>query len=656
VIGGNTDVWHYSPLKQINSGNVSQLGLAWMADMPSRDGLVGNPLVKDGVVYQSGPFGRIYANDVTNGKQLWVFSPDVNFSAKKSVAAFYSLRVSRGLSLLGDHVFVASGDCRLFAVDRRTGKEVWRTVTCDSTKQMGISGAPRVGDGKVFMGNSCVDSGTERGYVDAYDAKTGKQVWRFYTMPGDPSKPFESKAMEMASKTWGTNYWEKTHGCVSPYDAMTYDEKLHLLYIGTGSASPFNPLERALDAGDELFSDSIVAVNASTGEYVWHYQTVQHDGWDLDATWQISIAELPVQGVKRRVVMTAPKNGFFYVLDAKTGKFLSAGKYTDINWASHIDPKTGRPVTLPDARYWEHPKEITVTAPGIVGAHNWQADSFDPATGLMYMHVIHTQSTFRPSRNAVIGQSVQDLYFTRNSDPRWEVYGELIAWDPLAQAARWRIRRKMPIPGGTLATAGNLVLQGTAEGTFDAFAADTGERLWSFNTHASIEAAPTAVEVGGEQVILVASGDSGTSGLGGWSSRWASTPESRGPPRLLAFKIGGTKSLPPTVVRELPKPPLPRPDAKLASDGQEYFDAEFCTACHGLAVESGRSSVPDLRFASTQTHEQLAAIVIGGARRDKGMPGFPNISSDELRMLQAYILDEAWRAYDDQETRKAGHN
>lgn len=653
LIGGNAETWHYSPLDQINKGNVKSLGLAWMADMPTKDGLVGNPLVKDGVVFQSGPFGRIYANDVRTGKALWQFSPDIEFSDKLSLTAFYSLRINRGLSILDDKVFVASGDCRLFAVDRKTGKELWRAVSCDSTKQMGITGAPRVGGGKVFIGNNCIDSGTERGYVDAFDASTGRRLWRFYTMPGDPSKPFESKAMEMASKTWGTGYWQKTHGCVSPYDAMTFDPKLNLLYIGTGSPAPFNPLDRARDAGDELFADSIVAVNASTGEYVWHYQTVQHDGWDLDATWQITIAELPVKGVKRRVLMTIPKNGFFYVLDAATGKFLSAGKYTSINWASHVDPKTGRPVTIPDARYWEHPERDTVTEPGINGAHQWHANSFNPITGLMYFHVTHSPAIMRPSKKAITGGSAPDLYFKRSPDSRWRPYGELVAWDPLTQSARWRVERKLPIPGGVLSTAGNLVFQGTGEGMLEAYDAVTGQLLWSFNTHASMAAAPSTVEIDGQQLLIVSSGNSSSSGVGQLLARMASTLESRAPPRLLAFKLGGTASIPPTVVQPFPKPPLPRPDAKLAAEGAEYFDAELCTACHGLGVENARSSIPDLRLASAQTHAQFPAIVLGGARRDKGMPSFPHITAQELKALQAHILEAAWDAYEAQEAAKA---
>ncbi|MDB6105834.1 MAG: luh [Gammaproteobacteria bacterium] len=653
LLGGNADAWHYSALDQISDHNVQRLGLAWMADIPSKDGLTGNPLVAEAVVYQSGPLGRIYANDVRTGKLLWRFGPQVNFDEKTSLAAFFRSRYNRGLALLGDNVDVASGDCRLFAVDRKTGKEVWEAVSCDRSKQYGITQAPRVGDGKVFIGNNCIDGGYERGYVDAFDAKTGKRMWRFYTMPGDPSKPFESKAMEMAAKTWGTGYWDKTHGSVSAWDAMTYDEKLNLLYIGTGSGSPWSPKERAPDAGDELFSNSIVAVNASTGDYVWHYQTVQHDGWDFDATMHIMLAELPVKGSTRRVVMTAPKNGFFYVLDAKTGQFLSANNYLPVNWASHIDPKTGRAVTLPDARYWEHPGEATIVSPGPLGAHNWQAMAYNPATRLVYIPAYVIPTSMKPDPKALVGGMEFDMYYGSAGDPKWTSRGELIAWDPITQTARWRVKRSIPLNGGVLSTAGNLVFQGTAEGTFDAFAADTGKPLWSFNAHGAIQAAPTTVQIDGEQLVLVAAGNAGSATIGTYLARYTSTPESRSPSRLLAFKLGGTGTVPSTVVQDIPQPPLPRPSAALAKQGGVYFENEFCVDCHGIGAENARSSILDLRLASAQTHQQLPAIVLGGLRRDKGMPAFPNLPVEELKAIQAFILSEAWAAYDQQQARAA---
>jgi len=647
VLGGNSDVWHYSPLNQINDKNVQKLGLAWMADIPTRDAPTGNPLVADDVVFQSGPLGRIYANDVRTGKLLWKFAPDVSYDGLL-LTGMFATHFNRGVALLDDKVFVASGDCRLFAVDRRTGKEVWRAVACDRSKQLGITQAPRVGGGKVFIGNNCGDGGYERGYVDAYDAKTGHRLWRFYTMPGDPSKPFESKVMEMASKTWGTGYWDKTHGCVSAWDAMTYDERLNLLYIGTGSAAPWSPAGRAADAGDELFSNSIVAVNADTGEYVWHYQTVQHDGWDFDATMHIMIAELPIRGTKRRVVMTAPKNGFFYVLDAKSGRFLSANNYTPVNWASRINPDTGRPETLPEARYWEHPDRAVVVSPGPVGAHNWQAMAFNPTTGLVYIPALVIPTLIKSNPNALIGGTEFDVLYGSKGDRKWTARGELVAWDPATQTARWRIPRALAINGGLLSTAGNLVFQGTADGKLEACAADTGARLWSFDARGAIAAAPTTVQIDGEQVILVSAGNAGSSILGNYVARYSSLPQVRSPSRLLAFKLGATGTVPTTSAAVIPEPPLPRAPQDLAKKGGVFYEAEGCIDCHGSGVEGAGSSIADLRMASAETHEQLAAIVIGGLRRSKGMPNFPNITPEELKAIQAYILNEAWAGHDAQ--------
>ncbi|MBL8266003.1 PQQ-binding-like beta-propeller repeat protein [Steroidobacter sp.] len=653
LIGGNAEVWHHSSSTQINASNIEKLGVAWVAEMPSRDGLVGNPIVVDGVVYQSGPLGRAYANDVRTGKLLWMFAPEIDFGDKQRLISVWSLRYSRGLSVLEDNVYVAAGDCRLFAVDRKTGKQKWEAVSCDIGQDYGITAAPRVGGGKVFIGNVCVDTGANRGFVDAFDANTGKRLWRFYTMPGDPTQPFESKTMEMAAKTWGTDYWKKTRGCVSAWDSLTYDDKLNLLYIGTGSAAPLSPPERAADAGDELFVDSIIAVNASTGEYVWHYQTVQHDGWDLAAVSPVSIAELPIKGKQRRVVMTAPKNGFFYVLDAETGKFLSASNYTDVNWASHIDSTTGRPVTIADARYWERPGQASVVSPAVGGAHTWQAMAFNPATRLAYIPVSVTPTLMKLDPEAVVGGVSVDMYYGSKGDPKWTARGELVAWDPMTQKARWRVMRELPYNSGVLSTSGNLVFQGTAVGKFDAFAADTGKQLWSFDTHASMLAAPTSVEVDGQQLVLVATGNSGSSAAATNLARYTSTPQTRAPSRLIAFKLGGTGSIPATVVQEFPKPPLPRQPVELAKKGAEYFEAEWCVGCHGHGAENVRSSIPDLRLSSPQTHQQFEAIVRGGLRRNNGMPAFPHLSAEHLQAIQAHVINEAWNAYEAQEAAKA---
>jgi PQQ-dependent dehydrogenase (methanol/ethanol family) len=649
LLGGNSDTWHYSTLQQINSTTVGQLGLAWMAEIPSRDGLVGNPLIAEGVVYQSGPAG-IYANDVRTGKLLWVFTAPIEHSRDHSFAGFWSKRFNRGLALHGDKLYVG-WHCDLFAVDRHTGKQVWRMPSCDSTKNYGITGAPRVGNGMVFIGNTCADSGGDRGFVDAFDAETGHRKWRFYTMPGDPTQPFESEAMEMASKTWGTDYWSRTHGCASPWDALTYDAKLNRLYFGTADPAPASPRERAPDAGDELFASSIVAVDADTGRYLWHYKVSPNGGWNFDATMPIQIAELPLGDKLRRVVMATPKNGFFYVLDAATGAFVSAKNYTPVNWASRIDPESGRPVMNPDAMYWNHEGEESIALPGPYGAHNWMANSFSPATGLVYIPVSVVPTAIKADPHSRVGGVVLDFNYGLRGDPKWEAFGKLVAWNPVTQTEAWQVRRTMPVNGGVLATAGNLVFQGTTEGTFDAFSAQSGERLWSFNVDGGILSAPTTVEIDEQQIILVASGNAGSAATAGELSTMVATRQTRGSPsRLLAFKLGGSATLAASSSdRTMPRPPLARMPREQVESGAHEWEAQGCSFCHGLGAVSVGGSVPDLRYASAQTHEEFAAIVAGGSRFQKGMPPFPQITVEQLNALRAYILDAAWDYYDAQQ-------
>lgn len=652
VLGRTSDVQHNSPLAQINDRTVVQLGLAWFADIPSKDGLVGNPLVVDGVAYQSGPSGNAYANDIRTGKLLWHFTAEPTLEGS-SLATYWSIRHNRGVAIHEDKVIFAVGDCRLIAVDRKKGTKVWEVAACDRAGTYGITAAPRVGGGMVFTGNNCIDSGAERGYVDAYDAKTGTRRWRFYTVPNEPSKGQENKALEMAAKTWGTEWWTKTRGCGSAWDALTYDAKLNLLYIGTGGPAPFSPKDRAADAGDELFTNSIVAVRADTGEYVWHYKVTPNDGWNFDATMQMMLADLKIGGKPRRVLMTAPKNGFFYVLDARTGKFISAKNVTPVNWASHIDPKTGRPVRLRDANYWERPTEPTVVSPGPYGARNWQAMAYNERTGLVYFPVIVAPTLIEPDPNAKVGGISFDMYYGSRGDKKWPAYGELVAWDPVTQKERWRVRQPKPINGGTLTTAGNLVFQGTADGKFAAYAADTGKQLWSFDAGASIQSAPTTVEIDGEQIVLVASGSATAATTGRYMAMYGSNPDNRSPARLLAFKLGGSAQLPATQDKlVLEKPPRPRQPEEQARIGRNRYEASFCVDCHGLDGKSAVGSVPDLRRASPETHDLFLGIVIGGLRKEKGMPAFHELSVPDALAIQAYILNQAWDSYDAQQSGK----
>jgi quinohemoprotein ethanol dehydrogenase len=647
LLGNNAEMQHYSPLAEINDKTVAKLGLAWSADIPSLDGLVGNPLVAGGAVYQSGPQGRVYANDLRTGRLIWQFDAKTDFDGL-SYPAYKSSRFNRGLALGGDRVFTATGDCHLIALDRRSGAILWDTMACDPKQPYGITGAPRVGGGMVFIGNACADTGQSRGYVDAYDQATGRRRWRFYTVPKDRTQGNDSDVMRMAAETWGIGTLLKSHGCGSAWDAMTYDPVLNLLYFGVDGPWPWSPAERGASRGDELFTDSIVAVKADTGEYVWHFKETPEDGWNLSPTMHIMLADLDIDGRKTRVILQAPKNGFFYVLEAKSGRFISANNYLPVTWALGVDPKSGRPIPNRAANYWEHPGVTSIASPGPTGSHNWQAMAFNPATGLVYIPAIWLPTAMSPDPKAFVGGMVFDEYYGLRGDPKWKAAGYLIAWDPLTQSQRWRVEQVSPINGGILSTGGNLVMQGGPDGHFSAYAADSGNRLWSFDTRESIMAAPTTVEVDGEQLILVSAGNSSSAIIGTYLAKFSSTPKTRGPTRLLAFKLGGHAVLPAFSIPQVPQPPLPRQPAELAKQGELLYGEHNCAGCHGAEAENASGVAKDLRFASAQTHRDFSAIVIGGTRHDRGMPAFSNLTLDEARAIQGYVVNQAWTAYEAQ--------
>ena len=644
LIGNNPEQQHFSNLDQINQATVKRLGLAWSTDLPTLDGPVGVPLVADGVIYQSLALGKVIAHDARSGKQLWLFDADIKFPL--GVVSAWGARLTRGLALYGDLVITAIGDCRLIALDRQSGKQQWTSPACDPQQSYTITGAPRVGAGKVFIGNANADSGANRGFVTAFDAKTGKQLWRFYTVPGDPSKGFENEAMEMASKTWAKEYWKKGGGG-STWEAMTYDPVLDLLYIGTDAPFPLNPLLRGEDAGDELFTNAIVALDASTGEYRWHYSTTPGDGWNYSATMHIMIAELAINDKKRRVVMTAPKNGFFYVLDADSGKLISANNIVPVNWASHIDLETGRPVKLRDAQWWLKGEEGALVYPSPIGAHSWMPMSFSEQTGLVYIPVMESPMTMvQKESNLVSGVDV-DFYYGRDND--LEFLGSLLAWDPVKQEQRWKVKIGRPYQGGVLSTAGNVVFQGSTEGIFSAYDASSGERLWASDIGSGIIAAPVTVDIDGKQVVLVPAG-SGTSSSVGTMPELASYPG--GPARLLAFALDGKAELPllDSVASVIPKPPLGRPSAERVAKGEDIWLENGCELCHGFrAIGAPNVSVPDLRLSNAQTYADFATI-LSGARWDKGMPVFSHLTGEDSAALRDYVLAQAWLAYARQQT------
>ena len=641
VLGNSSDMQHHSGLTQINTETVSDLGLAWAVDLPTRDGLVGNPLISNGRIFQSGSQSQVFANDLKTGKLLWTFEPLAD-RPPNSFLETWLRSLNRGLALYEDLVIVGTSDCRLVAIDQETGVEQWQVETCDSEQAYMISGAPRVGGGKVFIGNSCADMGLNRGHVDAVDAKTGEHLWRFYTVPGDPNEPQDSELYEMALKTWGEGWYESTRGCGSVWDAMVYDAELDQLIIGTGAPAPADPTKRGEDAGDELFTSAVVALDAQTGAYQWHFTQVPGNAWNYEPAVGLMLATLPINGVDKRVVLSVPKNGFVYVLDAETGAFISGRNYVPVNWAKGLDSETGRPIFDPAARYWEAADgEPTIILPSNAGAHDWTALAFDPERNVLFIPALTTPE--RRERTAS-GEYSYDHRHSTEGDPEWQAFGELVAWDPVSQSEMWRQRLALPYNGGALHTAGGVVFQGTAEGYLNAYDAISGEQLGAFVAGGAIRAAPSTVVADGIQYIVVPAGAPSTSAASAGLTDYSSTAESRSRPRLLAFALGGDAPPPPWAAKlTFPKPPVDRYPAEVATMGETIYELAGCVACHGYGGQSVGGAAADLRMRLPVNLEYLKAV-LGGLLA----PRMPQVELDDAsaEALYAYLVNTAWSAHE----------
>ena len=625
----------FSPLKEIDEQSVGKLGLSWSYDLETLRGVEATPLMKDGVLYATSAWSLVYAFDAKTGTLLWKYDPQVPKDHAKYVCCDV---VNRGVALYKGRVYVGTLDGRLIALDAKTGAPVWDVQTTPKEGSYAITGAPRIAKGRVLIGNA----GSEypvRGYLSAYDAATGTLAWRTYTVPGDPSKPFESDAMKRAASTWAGEWW-KAGGGGTAWDAIVYDPELDQVYFGTGNGSPW--YDRIRSAGDNLYIASIIAVRADTGEQVWAYQTTPGDNWDYDATQPLMLATLSIDGAQRRVVMQANKNGFFYVIDRETGKLVSAKPYAPVNWATGIDAN-GRPIENAEARKF---KEAALVQPSAEGAHNWNPMSFSPMTGLVYLPVLYDTSMHAVIPNWKINLHDQTTGYdrayhgkVRDEYLKMKSSGRLIAWDPVAQKEAWHADMPDPKSGGTLVTAGNLVFQGRSDGKLIAYRATDGKSLWEFGAGVGIAAPPMTYSVDGVQYISVVSGWGGPQVLSNRPPGHGNV----GPGKLLTFKLGATGTLPPYqhVVK-----PVPMPTFKLAAtpaeveQGRVLF-ANFCSRCHGGDVVSG-GSVPDLRYIDDSTHAMLEEIVLGGARREYGMPSFMgDLTPAQVRLIHAYILDRA---------------
>jgi quinohemoprotein ethanol dehydrogenase len=626
----------YSPLKQINADNVGTLGLAWSLDLDNRRGLQSTPLYHDGVLYATLAWSRAIAVDARSGKLLWQFDPEVEKVKGEQACCGVN---NRGVALWKGKAYLGTLDGRLIALDAATGKPLWSVQTTDNSKPYTITGAPRVINGKVIIGNGGAEFGV-RGYFSAYDAETGKLLWRFYTVPGDPSKPYEHPELEAAAKTWnGDKYWEYGGGG-TVWDAMAYDPELDLLYVGTGNGSPWNREVRSPGGGDNLYVSSILALKPDSGKLVWHYQVTPGDTWDFTATQHLILAELPLGETTRKVIMQAPKNGFFYVLDRETGELLSAEPYGKVTWATGVDLKTGRPIEAEGARYVDAP---SMQWPSPLGAHNWQPMSYSPDTGLVYIPYQELLGVYSNEgkdfsfgqRGFNTGAGLADIVDL----PAEFGSGALVAWDPVAQKEVWRAPRPVYWNGGTLATAGNLVFQGTALGQFEAYTADAGEQRWSYDVQSGVIAAPMSFEMDGEQYVALMAGWGGAGALlGGGVMQGAGKQHTS---RLLVFKLGGKATLP-ARAEPVPMTPPKAPEADEATIalGQKHYQ-HYCAVCHGAGVVGG-GVLPDLRLLPPGVTEAFVAVVRDGALKRQGMPAYGDVFSDaDIAAIKAFIEHRA---------------
>ena len=648
----------FSPLDGVNRDNVGQLGLAWYADMDTGRGQEATPLVMDGKLYLTTAWSKVKAFDATTGKPLWEYDPKV--PGETAVKACCDV-VNRGLAAWGDKLFFGTLDGRLIALDRDTGKVAWEKVTVDQSKSYTITGAPRVIDGKVIIGNGGAEFGV-RGFVAAYDADDGEQLWKFYTVPEGGQGDDAPAHLKKAAETWnmdvlGAN--DAIGGGGTVWDSMAYDPDLDLLYIGVGNGSPWNrayrsPGKDGTGEGDNLYLSSIVAIRPKTGEYVWHYQTTPGETWDFTATQHIMLADMEIEGTMRKVLMQAPKNGFFYVIDRETGKFISAKPYISVNWASGIDPKTGRPIENPETRVDKTGKPALVM-PGALGGHNWHPMAFSPEEKLVYIPAFEAgmmyapEANWKPDRargfnvgfNLGAGDLPPDGGFRKQV--AGTLRGMLVAWDPVAQKARWTVEHPGPWNGGLLATGGGLVFQGTTGSEFNAYDAANGKKLWSFAAQTGVVAPPVTYTVGGEQYVAV---------LAGWGGAYALSVDGdlinrkapvRNISRLLVFKIGGTAKLPAEpALSDLPlDPPPSTASPEVIAVGQAKY-GRYCAVCHAPGAV-GSTVLPDLRRAGAlESAATWSAVVHDGALKDRGMASFAgSLSKDEIEAIRAYVIKRA---------------
>jgi len=636
----------FSPLKQINDKNLEQLRLDWYLEMPDSRALNSTPLVIDGVMYFTASQSVVMAVDAASGSLLWRYDPGVIQRLANRKHMRFNWGANRGLAFWKEHVYVATFDGRLIALDAETGKEAWSVQTFPLDETRYISGAPRVFNDLVIIGHGGAEAGAVRGYVTAYDTATGEQAWRTYTVPGKPSDGFESAALKEAAGTWRGEWW-KHGGGGTVWNAITYDPLYNRVYLGTGNGAPWNQQVRSPGGGDNLFLSSILALDADTGEYAWHYQTTPGENWDYNSAMDIVLAELEWEGKSRHVLMHAPKNGFFYVLDREDGRLLGAEKFGKVTWAERVDMKTGRPIETPEAR---DPDGVSVIYPGFLGAHNWQPMSYNPGTGLVYIPYQEMAAEYDKRGIDKERWRAQDFQMNTGYQPYRgdistdDVSSALLAWNPLRQKPAWKVDLPGFQNGGTVTSAGNLVFQGTSGGYIHAYQADTGRLLWSFNAGVGIVAPPIIYAVKGKQFVAVLAGWGGVSYMGSTSMAQHGWAYGAHPRRLLVFSLEG-KAEPPKIV-------APKKELHIVDDSEQVIDQAQasagedlylprCLGCHGIAAISA-GGAPDLRASAAAANlGSFKELVRSGQLQARGMPRFDELNDRELEQIYWYIRQRA---------------
>lgn len=626
--GGDYYEDRYSPLEEINKETVKDLGLAWSLDLGVKRGIEATPIVVDGIMYLTGPWSVVWAIDLRKGEKIWEYDPKVPREYGEYACCDV---VNRGVALYKGDVFFGTIDGRLISLDAATGSVNWEKLTVDRERKYTITGAPRIAKGNVIIGNGGAEYDA-RGYAGAYDAETGEEQWRFYTVPGDPSKPFENPILEEAAKTWNGEWWTMGGGG-TVWDAIVYDPELNLVYLGVGNGTPWDQLHRSPGGGDNLFLSSIVAVNADDGTYVWHFQTTPGDTWDYTSTQPIVLADLEIDGAMRKVLMQAPKNGFFYVIDRTNGEFISGKPYTFINWAKGLD-ENGRPIETDFARY-KDPTKNTVIAPGAYGGHNWQPMAFNTDTKLMYIPTHHVSLAFshepvntfnQVSRgasgtgwNVSYGDKLYKPVVMDPNDPNpYAPSGKLTAYDPVKQKVAWTVEHpETHWNGGVMTTKGGLVFQGDAKGDFTAYDATNGTVLWKKNLLTGIIAPPITYMLDGKQYISLVVGWGGVTGLTRKFTKYIH------PGRIFTFALGADEPMPEEMTGSGPSlTTLPSTGKPIEIGEGLTLYVQYCVQCHGDTFGTGGGTVPDLTHSSDGVFDNIHEIVLNGALVDNGMPNF----------------------------------